>query len=72
MKPEKKEAARDLFDQTSINISTQGKKHLGAVLGSRSYLKEYVIEKVDDWVNWPGGETGRVCSNPTTSLLPSV
>ena len=50
VKPEKEEAARDLFDQTSINISTRGQKHLGAVLGSRSYLEEYVSEKVDDWV----------------------
>ena len=50
VKPEKEEAARDLFGQTSINISTQGQKHLGAVLGSRSCLEEYVTEKVDDWV----------------------
>ena len=50
MKPEKEEAARDLFDQTSISISTRGQKHLGAVLSSRSYLEEYVSEKVDDWV----------------------
>ena len=50
VKPEKEEAARDLFGQTSINISTQGQKHLGAVLGSRSYLEEYVSEKADDWV----------------------
>ena len=42
MKPEKEEAARDLFGQTSINISTPGQKHLGAVLG--------VSEKVDDCV----------------------
>ena len=48
MKPEKEEAARDLFGQTSINISTQGQKHLEAVLGSRSYLEEYVSEKADD------------------------
>ena len=34
----------------SINISTRGQKHLGAVLSSRSYLEEYVTEKVDDWV----------------------
>ena len=34
----------------SFNISTQGQKHLGAVLGSRSYLEEYVSGKVDDWV----------------------
>ena len=50
VKPEKEEAARDLFGQTSINISIQGHKHLGAALGSRSYIKEYVSEKEDDWV----------------------
>ena len=33
-----------------IIISTQGQKHLGAVLGFRSYLEKYVSEKVDDWV----------------------
>ena len=49
-KPKKEETARDLCGRTSINISTQGQKHLGAALGSRSYLEEYVSEKVDDWV----------------------
>ena len=29
----------------------QGHKHLGAVLGSREYLEEYVSEKVSNWVN---------------------
>ena len=50
MKPEKDEAARDLFGQTSINIPTEGQEHLGAVLGLKSYLEEYVSEKADDWV----------------------
>ena len=50
VKPKKEEAARDLFGQTSINIPTQGQKHLGALLGLRSYLEEYASEKVDDWV----------------------
>ena len=35
---------------TGINITTEGRKHLGAALGSRSYLEEYVGGKVDDWV----------------------
>ena len=39
-KPEKEEAARDVFDGIAINITTQGHKHLGAALGSRSYLEE--------------------------------
>ena len=31
--------------------NTEGHKHLGAALGSRSYFEEYVGEKVEDWVS---------------------
>ena len=47
---QERRGSRDLFGQTSINIPTQGQKHLGAVLSSRSYLEEYGSEKADDWV----------------------
>ena len=32
-----------------INITTEGKRHLGAVIGSRSYTEEYVAGKVEKW-----------------------
>ena len=35
----------------AINITTEGYKHLGAALASRSYFEEYVGEKVEDWVS---------------------
>ena len=50
-KPEKEEIVREKFKDTDINITKEGKKHLGAVVGSRSYLSEYVNEKVDGWVS---------------------
>ena len=50
-KPETEEIIRETFNDTEINITRKGKKHLGAVVGSRSYLTEYVNEKVDGWVN---------------------
>ena len=41
-----------MFRDTAINVTTEGHKHLGAALGSRSFLEEYVGEKVlDKWVN---------------------
>ena len=40
-----------MFRDTAVNVTTEGHKHLGAVLGSRSFLEEYVGEKVDEWVN---------------------
>ena len=50
-KPEKEEEARAVFGATAIKITTEGHKHLGAALGSRSYFEEYVGEKVEDWVS---------------------
>ena len=47
----KEDAAREVFRDAAINISTQGQKHLGAVLGSRTYLEEYVNGKVEGWVD---------------------
>ena len=49
-KPEKEEEARAVFGATAIDITTEGYRHLGAALGSRSYFEEYVGEKVEDWV----------------------
>ena len=51
VKPCREEEARELFAGTAINATTEGQKHLGAALGSRSYLEEYVNDKVVDWVN---------------------
>ncbi len=49
-KPEKEEIIRATFKETEINITNEGKKHLGAAVGTRSYLTEYVNEKVEEWV----------------------
>ena len=51
VKPCREEEARELFAGTAINVTTEGQKHLGAALGSRSYLEECVNDKVVDWVN---------------------
>jgi len=46
-----KTGCREVFGATAINVITEGHKHLGAALGSRSFLEEYIGEKVDEWVN---------------------
>ena len=50
-KPEKEELAKTMFDGTAINISTEGYQHLGAVLGSRKHLEDYIEEKVEFWIS---------------------
>ena len=39
-----------MFKDTVINITVEGQKHLGAVIGSRDFLESYVSDKVEDWV----------------------
>ena len=41
--------AKTMFTDTNINITTDGRKHLGAVVGSDTYKVQYVEELVDDW-----------------------
>ena len=48
--PEKEGRAEEMFAGTGISITIEGRKHLGAALGSRSYLEQYVGGKVEDWV----------------------
>ena len=62
VKPEKEGRAKEMFAGTGINITTEGCKHLGAALGSRSYLEQYVGGKVEDWV----GEVTRLQRIMTT------
>ena len=49
-KPHKEESARSIFEETAIKITTEGRKHLGAALGSRFYLEQYVNGQVEEWV----------------------
>ena len=51
VKPEKLKEAYDVFAGTGINITEEGRKHLGAALGQRSYLEEYVGSKVMEWIS---------------------
>ena len=50
-KPDKEESVREPFKDTSINVTVQGQKHLGAAVVSREYLEEYVSEKLTKLIN---------------------
>ena len=41
--------AKKMFKGTEINITEEGRKHLGAVIGSSEYKQEYMHKKVDEW-----------------------
>ena len=41
--------AKTIFTDTNINITTNGRKHLGAVVGSDTCKVQYVENLLDDW-----------------------
>ena len=50
VKDDKLEAATAIYQDTGISITTQGKRHLGAALGTRTFVEEYVQQKVMGWI----------------------
>ena len=51
-----------MFQSSAINVTTEGHKHLGAVIGSDEYQKDYVDGKVTEWV----GEIVKLAEIATT------
>ena len=49
IKPEHAEKARELFAGTGTNVTTEGKRCLGAAVDSRSLTEEYITAKVLKW-----------------------
>ena len=45
----RKEEAELLFKECPINITTSGKRHLGATLGTQEFKATYIDEKVASW-----------------------
>ena len=45
------ELANQIFADAGIQITSTGKRHLGAVIGSEAFKDEYVSEKVDEWIS---------------------
>jgi len=43
--------AKEMFANTGVNITTEGKRHLGAALGSRSFVVSYMQDKVKEWTS---------------------
>ena len=43
--------ARQIFADTKVKITVEGKKHLGAAIGSEKYREEFIAQKIDTWIN---------------------
>ncbi len=50
MKEENFEEATTAFEGMGVNITQEGKRHLGAALGTGTFIESYVQNKVSEWV----------------------
>ena len=50
VKPEYYERAVHLFSDSDVVIAPEGQRHLGAAIGTADFRKEFVQEKVNEWV----------------------
>ena len=44
------EEASTIFQGTGVSITMEGKRHLGAALGTHAFVESYVQQKVAGWV----------------------
>ena len=51
VKPSHVEYATRVFAGSGLQITTEGQRHLGAVIGSAEFKEEYVTEKIDMWIS---------------------
>ena len=51
VKEDKLGEARNVFNDSNVYITIEGKRHLGAVIGSNEYREEYLKDLVNDWNN---------------------
>ncbi|XP_050739099.1 uncharacterized protein LOC127009782 [Eriocheir sinensis] len=50
VKPEHYDHAAETFRGSGVTVTKDGQRHLGAVIGTEVYKKEYVGDKVAEWV----------------------
>ena len=44
-------SAKELFTHAGVNITTDGKRHMGAAVGTRSFVECYVQYKISQWID---------------------
>ena len=42
--------AKPVFEDTNIKITTETQRHLGAVIGLKTFKQKYLQDKIDQWI----------------------
>ena len=65
VKPEHLPAAEEHFQGSGVNITIQGHRYLGAPLGSKSFVEDFIRDKISCW----GSEIRRLSEIPTSGCI---
>ena len=49
VKEQYKDKAKEIFGDTNIKISTEGRRHLGSVIGSKQFSENYISSLITQW-----------------------
>ena len=68
--PDMLERAREIFgdEENGVKITLEGKRHLGAAIGSTDFKEKYVNEKIEKWVNDVRQLAGIALNEPQVAL----
>ena len=44
-----REQAKQVFENTKINITSEGRPFLGATIGSQNFKNDYLRDKIEEW-----------------------
>ena len=58
------DTASSTFAGTSVQVTTQGKRHLGAALGTQYFVEHYVAKQVKEWIPELEQLSNIACSQP--------
>ena len=50
VKEQELEKAKELFRETGVKITTEGKKYLGGFVGKKEGAEKYIHDLVEEWV----------------------
>ena len=51
VKPQHRQLAEEIFGGSGVKITTEGERHMGAVIGSERCKEEYVVNKIKKWID---------------------
>ena len=69
VKDEHHAAALQAFAGTNISITVEGKRYLGAAIGSKTYTEQYVSAKVQSWIQEVVQLAGIATSQPHAAFV---